>query len=262
MRSSILKTLPEFISQDEFNDFVQYGSVHDVAMVSNKYVESLVGFDSRGMSPLMRAAYRTDKDWRATQAVVDLLIDSGAKMNAGSYMQTTPLCCAATRPRHILQIFAERETNWTQYEHFAVKPWRIALCTSVENFSVILPYIPTSEFRRRTDTGHTLLTELITTRPSGIDIALSDPRMRNIVNCPDKTGQTPMAYAARMCTNRRQVIKALMECGANLLYVSNGYKIFYRSDMNRTPGIDYMRLRIRYRNRNEEFDMTYDEWYK
>lgn len=246
-----------FITQDAFNDIVRYKNVYEIALAVETYKEMVVGFDSQGMSPLMCAATRDDT---CLNVIVELLIRGGAKMDAGRYSSVTPLCYAATQSPHVLQVFVHYEANWELYQHFDVKPWETALRTSAENFLLLLPYVTSAG---RDASGSTLLIEIIKTHPELTPVVLLRPIFREVVNLPDTNGETPLSHAARVNYNRHIVVRALLRHGASVLFHRGRRYIYcvegYQTD---TPGVEYIRQRVRHCRDNTVFDVRHDRWYE
>lgn len=251
-----------FISQDTFNDIIRHASIYEVALAVEKHRHMVVGFDGQGMSPLMCAADRVGVTRQELDVLVGLLIKAGAKMDAGRYSESTPLCYAATKGPHVLSVFAKYETNWKLYTSFETKPWQIALHASIENFVVMLPYL-TIELCTGYDVwGHTLLIEMIRWRPYLAWKLASRLPFRRMVNTPDRNGETPLAHAARLDEGRHAVVSALFRCGATLLFHANNVTIGWSDATRITPGLDYIRKRIRFTQDTSPFDVKYDAWYK
>lgn len=252
-----------FISQDAFNDIIRYGTVYDVALAIEKHREAVVGFDSKGMSPLMSAADRASGSRQELEIIVTLLIKAGAKMDAGRYSQRTPLCYAATKAAHVVRVFIKHETNWDLYASFEVKPWQVALRTSSENFLVMLPYVPSRLLVGYNATGHTLLIELILERPELVPKVASELPFRNMANITDINGEAPLAHAAKLDDRRFEVVTALFRCGAMLLFYRNGHSVFWADRLRpSTPGTEYIRARVRYACDQVPYDFQYDAWYE
>lgn len=252
-----------FISQEEFNDIVRFGTVQDVHTAALMHRELIVGIDEMGKAPLMYAADRSDFNRNTLVDVVHTLISMGARMDAGIFFGTTPLCYAATKHHSVLQVFIDQETNWMQYNDFMLKPWQIALRTSKENFWVILPHVPPRALFTLNQRGHTLLIEVIQERPELVPDVLKNAHMRNMVNVPGENGETALAHAARLGVWRRLVVRALVRAGARLLYYKNGKAIFHPGyTTGASLGVQYMRSRIRDLKRADEFDPRYNDWYE
>lgn len=249
-----------FITQDAFNDIIRHGNVYEIALAVEKYKEMVVGFDSKGMSPLMCVASRDETNLQELNVIVELLIRRGAKMDAGRYSSTTPLCYAATKSSRVLQVFIHYETNWTLYQHFDEKPWQIALRTSAENFLLLLPYITSAGYDA---TGSTLLIDVVKIHPELTPIVLTRQIFRDVVNLPDANGETPLSHAARVNYNRHIVTRPLLRHGASILFRREARIIYciegYQYD---TPDVDYIRRRIRHCRDNTVFDVRHDRWYE
>ncbi|MFY7868414.1 MAG: hypothetical protein ACOVQN_02850 [Exiguobacterium sp.] len=262
-RASMQRPL-DVITQDEFNQIISKGTVAEIASII-KYKEMVIGFDSQGYSPLMRAADRHSD----VETVVTMLIDAGAKMHSGCFFSMTPLCYAATKSPGVLKVFIEKERNWDFYKDFPIKPWQFALYTSSLNFLAILPYIPNEEITAKDEFGRTLLMEIVTHCSVMMRCILDDRRFSSMVEATDNCGFTALAYSLLLTTTRVDAVVALRAYGANLLF-KNGDRCIYfinnkrqRSSPTKLPYmLEYARNRLRNTKDHSEFDRQYLLWYK
>lgn len=254
----------DVITQDEFNRIIATGTLDDIDAVL-KYKEMMVGFDSQGYSPLMRAADREND----VEVVVTKLIDAGAQMHAGCFFSMTPLCYAATKSLRVLKTFIQRERNWEFYSNFPIKPWQYALYTSALNFIAMLPYIPDSEITAKDEFGRTLLMEIVTHCPEIMRSILNDRRFSVLVDTTDNCGFTALAYALLLTDKRADAVTGLCTYGANLLFRSTDKHIYFINRKNQKTSItrapymlEYVRNRLRNTKDHSTFDSQYLLWYK
>ncbi len=262
-RRAVIISQEVFISQDVFNDIIRYGTIYEIAMAVEKHREMVVGFDGRRMSPLMCAADRVNATRQELDTLLTLLIRCGAKMDAGCFSQSTPLCYAATKTPQVVRAFSSHETNWELYASFETKPWQIALRVSEENFAAMLPCIPVKLIAGYDALGQTPLIELIVERPFLASKLIAQLPWNMMVNIPDANGEAPLAHAAKLDRHRYEVVSALLRCGATLLYYKNDKAIFWGyGSVDATAGIIYIRNRIRFAKNKTLFDDKYDRWYE
>lgn len=258
-----------FITQEQFNDVIRYGTIQDINDFMRRYPEMVIGIDSDGFCPLMCVADRKFSNRKEVDDMLAAMIAAGAKMHSGCYFNTTPLYYAATKSHIILQAFVSRERHWHAYVDNAITPWRVALYTSEVNFEVMLPHIPPEAAHHRNYLGQSILIEVIQQWPALTMKMLAHAHFRDLIDVPDDNGETPLAHAAKLTYNRAEATSALLSCGADLIYTKDDRKFFYSDTLNqrgnapRSPlAVSYIRHRICHGFDHSPFEVRYTTWYK
>lgn len=258
-----------FITQEQFNDVMRYGSPQDVLDCKRRYPEMMTGIDRDGFCPLMCIADRKFSNTREVEEMLDFLTRSGAKMHSGCFFSTTPLYYAATKSPRILQAFVKYEQDWDTYVDNAVTPWRVALYTSEANFEIMLPFIPAKAAQHRNYLGQSLLVEVIQQWPSLTLKMVTYPHFRALIDVPDDNGETPLAHSAKLTYNRADASRALIDCGADVIYKKDDKTFYYADTLNQrgnaprsVRAVDYIRHRICHGFDHSPFEVRYTTWYK